>query len=711
MVSYNEELGVAEHKEVLETHCFGVDQDPKPMIEWTIDGKTIRQTYDHEYYTHRGWVPCYKLAWRAMAPGQRLQLKLLCQQYGQAFDDQLEEQADNQSDETSVRQFWVFENSDGRQDNQGSSGSGTDLVKEPSKQAPDKPHRQHEDEQSHRKSGVGNKSRKYGTHDEAGSSDQKPRRKVRNTYFDQEASLGDSTVSLGQPVLVETQDESGFSQEISSLFGEHPRYFERQELEVCSPRVLPAETTYDLTVRDNANYTVEGFLVHNTGKSTLAVNYAVWEALKKYESMVKAGQKIEAPLNYFIVAPTYRQAKTIYWNDIIKARIPREIVADYNEAELTITIPHHETDFGKPDVSNNALSLPAIVISLKGSDNEDSLRGVKLAGVVLDEYAFMKPQVWERIIRPALADWQGWSLFISTPNGFNHFYTLAEEAQGYALDLNGNWIHKWPDGKPGWFYSKATIYDNPHISPEEIQEIKESELAKDLDGTTWYQEYMAEFKQMAGLVFKEFDRAKHLVKADAIPAEGTRMIGIDFGYTNPFAAVFVIIDSDQNWYVYDLIYQSRMVTTEAINRLRDKMTGQYFTAIIGDSAAKQEIENFKSQHFPIRGATKSSAGTGSSIKAGIGLIAQKLRPQESPDGTLRPKLFIREDLKPLILEFEKYHYPESEEGTMVSKDIPTKEFDHAIDALRYLMLSRVEPTKPFQRRERHFDPVTGRSLS
>lgn len=447
-----------------------------------------------------------------------------------------------------------------------------------------------------------------------------------------------------------------------------------------------------------------------TGKSTLAVNYAVWEALKKYESMVRDGQKIEAPLNYFIVAPTYRQAKTIYWNDIIKARIPREIVAQYNEAELTINIPHHNTDAGEPDVTSNAEQLPAITISLKGSDNEDSLRGVKLAGVVLDEYAFMKPLVWEKIIRPALSDWRGWALFISTPNGYNHFYELAEYAQGFEVDNRGNWVKKG-DGRDNWFYSKATIYDNPHISREEIEEIKEAELSKDPDGTTWHQEYLAEFKQMAGLVFKEFDRKKHLVKADQIPTEGTRLIGIDFGYTNPLAAVFCLVDYDGNWWVYDLIYQSRMVTSEAIARLRDKMTGHYFTAIVGDSASKQEIENYKSQHFPIRGASKGSGRTGSSIKAGIGLIAQKLRPQETYDGSLKPKLFIRDDLKPLILEFEKYAYPQDEAGTMVNKDLPVDAFNHALDALRYAMLARQEPRKAYQKRERLYDPITGRTLS
>lgn len=448
-----------------------------------------------------------------------------------------------------------------------------------------------------------------------------------------------------------------------------------------------------------------------TGKSTLAVNYAVYEALQKYAAMVKAGTLIEAPLNYFVIAPTYRQAKAIYWNDIIKARIPRDIVANYNEAELTVTIPHHNTADGEPIVTKNAEELPAIVISLKGSDNEDSLRGVKLAGVVLDEYAFMKPHVWSKIIRPALSDERGWGLFISTPNGFNHFYTLAEEAQGFVLDIKGNWTQKWADGRPNWFYSKATIFDNPYISRDEIEEIKADEYAKDPDGTTWHQEYLAEFKQMAGLVYKDFDRKIHLVKPEQIPDDGTRLIGLDFGFESPLAAVFVLIDYDQNWWVYDLVYQRRLTTDVAIETLRSKMTGQFFTNIIGDSAAKQEMENFRARHFPIRPASKGSTAKGESIRAGIRLLAERLRPVEQADGKLRPKLFIREDLKPLILEFETYHYPEDEQGAMLQRDIPVKENDHALDALRYLALAHIEHRKPRIKKERQWDPVTGRSLS
>lgn len=429
-----------------------------------------------------------------------------------------------------------------------------------------------------------------------------------------------------------------------------------------------------------------------TGKSTLAVNYLIWEALKKYAQYVKEGREIKGPFNYFIVAPTYRQAKTIFWNDIIKTQIPREIVAKTNEAELELTIPHHNTDYGAPKIHPNAQDLPAIVVSLKGAENEDSLRGVKLSGVIMDEFAFIKPYVWDKIVRAALADERGWAVFISTPNGFNHFYEQSEFAKK----------------QKGWFYSHATIYDNPHISRDEIEEIKTSEFSKDREGNTWYQEYMADFRQMAGLVYKGFDRKKHLISPDKLPMDGTNLIGVDFGYENPFAAVFVRIDHDNNWYVYDLIYEKHLTTEDAIQRLRNKMTGQRFSSIIGDQAAAQEIANFKIKNFPIQACVKGR----DSIQAGIRLLAEKLKPQMQMDGQLRPKLYVLDipELLPLVLEFEMYRYHDPDAATK-TKEIPIKEHDHALDALRYLVLSNAEHRRPFEKRQRSFDKITGRALS
>lgn len=369
-----------------------------------------------------------------------------------------------------------------------------------------------------------------------------------------------------------------------------------------------------------------------TGKSTLAANL----------TLMAATQVVG---RYWIVAPTYKQAKNIYWLDIIHNQIPRELVKKKNEQELIITL------------------INGSVIELKGADNEDSLRGAGIKGLILDEYAFMKPNVWELILRPMLADSKGWAVFISTPNGFNHFYKLADNAMSTLPEYND------------WWYSHATTFDNPHIEDEEIDQIK-AEVSED----QFAQEYQAEFRKMAGLVYKDFDKSIHVIAPKDLPDMDsyTHGMGLDFGFTNPTAILFVAMDYDQNWYVYDEVYKPGMTTDQTAEVIKTKMGGRMFTYKIGDSAQAQEIANLAMKGISIEPVTKSK----DSISSGIRLINDMLKVQE---GTGKPKLFVSENCKNLIYEFETYHYPE-EKMDKNSPEDPVKENDHALDALRYLRL-------------------------
>ena len=91
-------------------------------------------------------------------------------------------------------------------------------------------------------------------------------------------------------------------------------------------------------------------------------------------------------------------AKDIAWKTL-KKTIPKEYIRSKNETDLRLDLVNDST------------------IELKGTENAMALRGRSLAGVVLDEAAFMESEVWFEVIRPALADKQGWALFISTPAG------------------------------------------------------------------------------------------------------------------------------------------------------------------------------------------------------------------------------------------------------------------------------------------------------
>jgi hypothetical protein len=111
---------------------------------------------------------------------------------------------------------------------------------------------------------------------------------------------------------------------------------------------------------------------------------------------------------YAYVAPYYAQAKTIAWDYLLK--FSRPVLAKANQSELWV------------ELVNGAR------IRLFGADNPDAMRGLYLDGVVLDEYADMKPSIWGAVIRPLLADRQGWATFIGTPKGHNQFWDVYNNA-------------------------------------------------------------------------------------------------------------------------------------------------------------------------------------------------------------------------------------------------------------------------------------------
>jgi phage terminase large subunit len=114
------------------------------------------------------------------------------------------------------------------------------------------------------------------------------------------------------------------------------------------------------------------------------------------------------------ISPYFKQSKTVAW-DYLRAAMTslREVGAEVNESELRV-------DYGNGGQ-----------VRLYGADNANALRGIYLDGVVLDEYGDFDPRVWPEVIRPSLADRQGWAVFIGTPKGRNAFYRVHRQSLGY----------------------------------------------------------------------------------------------------------------------------------------------------------------------------------------------------------------------------------------------------------------------------------------
>lgn len=269
------------------------------------------------------------------------------------------------------------------------------------------------------------------------------------------------------------------------------------------------------------------------GKSYLARVNLIVEALK---SKNEFGYDLSDKACYYI-APTFNQAKDIMWQSLKQMAAP--ITKKIRENECILTLSNDRQ------------------IHLKGSDRPESLRGVGLSYVVMDEYAFMKEEVWTAIIRPTLADVRGSALFIGTPNGKNHFYDLFLNAE------------KDEDDWDAWTFKSL---DNPFLDPKEVV------LAtKDMPLEFVKQEFEANFSSFGGTVFKEDmfvveDRPSYGsdIYMTVDPAGYEDVKGIAQGKTKRLdeTAISVVEVNEDGWHVFDIITGRWNVRETAVRILR-----------------------------------------------------------------------------------------------------------------------------------------------
>ena len=208
-----------------------------------------------------------------------------------------------------------------------------------------------------------------------------------------------------------------------------------------------------------------------TGKSRLAAWMLIINALESERGHV------------FYVAPTQGQARDIMWQTLLELGHPVITSSHINNLQIKL--------------------INGATISLKGSDRPETMRGVSLKFLVMDEYADMKPEVFEQLLRPALADQKGTALFIGTPMGRNHFYELYKYAE-----LDDDPTYK------SWHF---TSYDNPLLDPEEIDVAKKS-----MSSYAFRQEFMASFEARGSEMFKE-----EWVQFTESPEDGDYYVSID----------------------------------------------------------------------------------------------------------------------------------------------------------------------------------------
>jgi phage terminase large subunit len=181
---------------------------------------------------------------------------------------------------------------------------------------------------------------------------------------------------------------------------------------------------------------------------------------------------------------------------------------------------------------------------------------------------------------------------------------------------------------------------------------------------------------------------------------------MDFGLKDPFAAVFVAIDKDDNWYIYDEIYLPDLPVDKIARILHQKMGDEHFTRIIGDAAGATEIASLKSKELgEMRVWVTSSKKGKDSIRAGIRAVKTKMYVREE---TGKPKLFVGRNCKATIREFQSYKHIRDPFGDV--SDTPEDKNNHLMDAIRYLVLDQLSGAKPIAKAKKQYSS-TGRLLS
>jgi phage terminase large subunit len=337
------------------------------------------------------------------------------------------------------------------------------------------------------------------------------------------------------------------------------------------------------------------------------------------------------------VAPTYKMAKQIVWRKLKNKLTDLNWVKKANETELTLQLRNGS------------------VISLKGADNYDSLRGVGLDFIVLDEFADIDPEAWYETLRPTLSDKQGRALFIGTPKGIGNW---AYEIYQNSID-NDNWQS----------YSFTTI-DGGRVPLEEIEAAKQ-----DLDERTFRQEYLATFETFAGRIYYGFDRAANVRAWDkSIP--DVVYIGMDFNI-DPMSAVIAVREGD-TLNVIDEIRLFSSNTQEAVAEIKSRY-GRSKIFVYPDPAGHQR-------------KSSASGATDITILSNAGFVVKAPRhhtPVRDRINAVNSRLCSSSGIRHLYIDpkckytiegLERQTYKEG--STQPDKD---GGYDHMNDALGYMV--------------------------
>lgn len=394
-----------------------------------------------------------------------------------------------------------------------------------------------------------------------------------------------------------------------------------------------------------------------TGKSTLGGHELTFEAIRAYYRQEEL-DPFERRAEFWIVGPEYSDGEKefrVLWGDLQKLGIEMDHPGSYYDA---IGGNMHVSLYGG-----------RFQVHVKSAKYPNSLVGEALEGVILAEAAKLKPSIWHKYIRPMLADYRGWALMTSTPEGRNWFYDL------YRMGQDPKFSDWWSVRMPSW--------SNDILFPQGREDPEIYSMTAGMSQEKFNQEIAADFTEFVGRVFKDFDEDVHVGDWKYNPGLPT-YAAVDYGWTNPFVWLLVQVDTFDNVYVVGEHYQQHMTVEENINEIvRKGLAPGNLRIVYPDPASPQDTEVVRQM---LR--VKCASGTGGPIQDRLELIRRWLKLQDDPlpnqteHGLRQAKLNVDRSCVNFIREFSEYRYPETKnEDAGESSENPMKKDDHTPEAL------------------------------
>ena len=614
---------------IISVDRFDSNYDPKPMLQIEINGYKTNTTYDHKYFNGANYVPLYQLVWGIMATSQRRKLKLLCEQYGEDTNNELQRWLQNGTNETSNKSQRLSNDSSEWKNKINTQDNSEDVYTKSREQGHCKSQERSEDRQSSRKHGVGNEKRtvdalmenriKKGSID-SGYEFQKDNRKTGERII---------TISIGSPDNANKNDGERISGDNWSELRWDTRFTEWQNVDT-STKGLPTQKTDSM-----GSKTCRVRVVKVSG------SVDVWSiSTEKHHNYFANGVNVSNSLKSHTVARYL----------LIKARQHKIRVACFREFQNSIAESSHQLLcdlIHEYDLKDFIITDNSIVNSINGSDflfkglhlNEQSIKSIEGIDIAWIEEAQTVSKKSIEVLTPTIR--KDGSQIIYTYNRLLEddpvHMRLVIEGRPNTLVINVN-------------YDIALKYG---MMPEVIRlEMEDDKLKRP---ALYKHKWLGEPNSMARKIYTDW------AEIDEIPHEARlERYGLDFGYTNDPTAIIAVYKYNGGFILDEVTFLSGLKNNQIADILKNRPTA----LVIADGAEPKSIDEIASYGCMIMPCVKGQG----SVSKGIDYVQQQ-------------QISVTRRSQNILKEFRNYMWKVDKEDRVINE--PESGWDHSMDAIRY----------------------------